>query len=130
MKKIFNSLYIMNQANHSYEDGGRRVAVIMTCYSLLVSIVYLVNKNPIFHEVIYQSILFESIIFNFWHYNKSQKWLTTFYILSLCMVSWLLPHSSWPFVWTINNTQNQRLFFFTVECSCKFKRNKKYNPSK
>ena len=64
IRKISNSLYFIIQANHSYEDGGRRVAVIMTCYSLLVSIVYLVNKNPIFHEVIYQSILFESMIFH------------------------------------------------------------------
>ena len=68
--KLFNSLPIITQANHSYEDGGRRVAVIMTCYSLLVSVVYLVNKNPIFHEVIYQSVLFESIVFQFFLHVK------------------------------------------------------------
>ena len=52
-KNEWNLIYflILIQANHSYKNGGRRVAIIMTCYSLLVSVVYVINKNPIFHQV-------------------------------------------------------------------------------
>lgn len=68
-------VYCQFRANHSYEDGGRRVAVIMTCYSLLVSIVYLVNKNPIFHEFMYGILVITTLVMairlNHKQYSKS-----------------------------------------------------------
>lgn len=55
-------VYCQFRANHSFKEGGRRVAVIMTCYSLLVSIVYLVNKNPIFHQFMYGILVFTTLL--------------------------------------------------------------------
>ena len=67
-------LYILYRARNSFRDGGRTVGVLLLCYVILVTVVYLVNKNPVFHEVMYGilvvSFLLLALRYNHLHHAK------------------------------------------------------------
>ena len=54
-------LYSLYRSRNSFVDGGRIVGVILLCYAIVVTVAYLVNKNPVFHEVMY-GILISAIV--------------------------------------------------------------------
>ena len=68
-------LYSLYRARISFEEGGKTVGIILLCYAIIVSVAYLVNKNPIFHEVMYgilvTNIVFLAVKYQRIHYKKS-----------------------------------------------------------
>ena len=68
-------LYSLYRARNSFEEGGKTVGIILLFYAIIVSVAYLVNKNPIFHEVMYgilvTNIVFLAVKYQRIHYKKS-----------------------------------------------------------
>ena len=68
-------LYVLYRARNSFKDGGKTVGIILLLYAIVVTVAYLVNKNPVFHEVMYAiliCIIFVlSIKYNHLHYKKA-----------------------------------------------------------
>ena len=67
-------LYSLYRARNSFEDGGKIVGRVLLLYAIIVSVVYLFNKNAIFHEFMYgvlvTAIVLLAVKYNYLHYNK------------------------------------------------------------
>ena len=48
------------------------MAFLMSAYAILTTIVYLINKNPVFHETMYGILVFALLGMD-WHLNTIQR---------------------------------------------------------
>lgn len=55
-------------------ENSPKMAFFMGTYAVLTTVVYLVNKNPIFHEVMYGILVFALLGKNFLALLCWQKW--------------------------------------------------------
>ena len=62
-------LYSLYRARNSYKNGGKLAGIILGFYAIAVTGIYLINKNPIFHEVMY-GILIGTIVLLAINYNR------------------------------------------------------------
>ena len=67
-------LYSLYSARNSYEDGGMIVGSLLFLYAIVVTVVYLINQNAIFHEFMYgvlvTAIVLLTVKYNYLQYNK------------------------------------------------------------
>ena len=67
-------LYSLYRARNSFRDGGRTVGAILLCYAIVVTVAYLVNKSPIFFQVMEAILVFTIVLlaikYQYFHYKK------------------------------------------------------------
>ena len=67
-------LYSLYRARNSYDEGGKWVGLALLSYSIIVTAVYLFNKNAVFHEFMYgllvTGIVFLAVKYTYLYYKK------------------------------------------------------------
>ena len=63
---------ILLQVRVKPEEKTPGIAILMSAYAILTTVVYLVNKNPVFHEVMYGILVFGLLGMD-WHLTRIQR---------------------------------------------------------
>ena len=65
-------LYSLYRSRNSFQESGKIVGITLLLYALVVTVVYLFNKNAVFHQFVY-GVLVTGIVFLAIKYNHDLK---------------------------------------------------------
>ena len=92
-------VYCLYTARYSWKDGGQILAILLTLTCIIVTIVYLLNKEPVFFQLMFAIIVAVGVIISLHHnYQQYSQLGIKFFLVVLALTSVAF------LCWNIDNT--------------------------